>query len=349
MNQEKNETGKPLRILHIEDSPRDAELIRERLIDAGFSLHLDWASNEQEFTDFLRNNTYELILADYQLPGFEAPAALELAKAHCPGIPFICVSGAIGEEKAVELLKQGATDYVLKGRLAKLPLAVRRALNEVEERTARKLAEEQIVRSLQEKEVMLKEIHHRVKNNMQVIVSLLHLQANSIEDKTVRAKLEESRSRVFSMALIHEKLYRAADLAHINFKEYLQSLIAGIADTYRRHDVVYFVDMGPLALDVNVGIPCGLIVNELVSNCLKHAFPDGRTGRITLGLTKNSEGKNVLFVADNGTGFPAAIDFRNTASLGLQLVNVLTGQVHGTLELDASEGTKFSITFPASK
>jgi sigma-B regulation protein RsbU (phosphoserine phosphatase) len=132
MNDEKN-TERPLRILHVEDSPMDAEIIRERLIDAGFSLQMDWAANKREFTTFLQRGGYDLILADYRLPAFDGAAALRMTKSFCPGVPFICVSGAIGEEKAVELLKQGATDYVLKDRLYRLPLAVQRALDEVRE------------------------------------------------------------------------------------------------------------------------------------------------------------------------------------------------------------------------
>ncbi len=214
--------------------------------------------------------------------------------------------------------------------------------------TERRQAEDLIQRSLKEKEVMLKEIHHRVKNNMQVIYSLLNLQSKTITDQTVRAMFEESQDRVHSMALIHEKLYRSADLAHIDFKEYLKSLVTSIAKTYERPDIILSVEMEPLALDVNVGIPCGLIVNELVSNCLKYAFPAGRKGTVTLGIKRNSEGNNILTVADNGIGFPENIDFRNTASLGLQLVNVLTGQIHGTIELLKEEGTTFRITFPGT-
>lgn len=212
----------------------------------------------------------------------------------------------------------------------------------------RKSAEEQLQRSLREKDVLLKEIHHRVKNNMQVIYSLLNLQAKGMDDKAVRAKFEESRDRVNSMALIHEKLYRSADLAHIDFKEYLKSLVRGIADTHKRHGVAISVDMDPVALDVNVGIPCGLIVNELVSNSLKHAFPDGRTGTIAVGIRINSGGDNVLFVEDNGIGFPADLDFRNTSSLGLQLVNGLTGQINGSIRLSRQTGTGLSITFPGT-
>ena len=137
-----NDDKRVLRILHIEDSPQDAEIIRERLIDAGFSMQIDWATNELEFSSFLKSGGYDLILADYHLPAFDAPAALRLVQSLWPDIPFICVSGAIGEENAVELLKQGATDYIPKDRLDKLPLAMQRALDEVGERVARRLAEE---------------------------------------------------------------------------------------------------------------------------------------------------------------------------------------------------------------
>lgn len=138
--------GGGLRILHIEDSPQDVEIVRERLLTAGFALQIDWASNEEQSTAFLREGGYDLVLADYRLPGFSAPAALRLVQSLCPGVPFICVSGAIGDENAVELLKQGATDYVLKNRLGKLPLAIQRALDEVRERKARQLADEELER-----------------------------------------------------------------------------------------------------------------------------------------------------------------------------------------------------------
>jgi two-component sensor histidine kinase len=208
-------------------------------------------------------------------------------------------------------------------------------------------AEDEILRSLKEKEVMLQEIHHRVKNNLQVILSLLSLQAEGIADRPVRAMFEESRNRIKSMALIHEKLYESRDMAHIDFKAYLQSLVSGIANTYKRQDVICSVEMGPVELSVNIGIPCGLIVNELVSNSLKHAFPEGKKGMIRVGINKNSD-SYVLTVEDNGVGFPEEADFRKTSSLGLLLVNVLTRQVLGTIELSRGNGTKFSITFPGT-
>ena len=197
---------------------------------------------------------------------------------------------------------------------------------------------------------MLKEIHHRVKNNLTVIYSLLDLQAKGINDEQTWVKFEESRNWVLSMALIHQQLYQAEDFSRIDFKGYLQGLVGTIAETYKRQDVTVSVEMEPVTLDVNVGIPCGLIINELVTNCLKYAFPEGREGPIRLGITLNSEGDYLLFVEDDGIGFPADIDFRNTSSLGLQLVNGLTGQINGKVELTSEGGTSFRITFPpASK
>jgi PAS domain S-box-containing protein len=153
MNKKTNDE-RPLRILYLEDSPRDAEITQERLITAGFSMHLDWASNEPEFKSFLQRSEYDLILADYQLPDFDAPAALRLAESLSPDVPFICVSGTIGEDKAVELLKQGATDYVLKGQIDKLPLTMQRALDEINGRKARRLAEE----ALRESEALFRKL-----------------------------------------------------------------------------------------------------------------------------------------------------------------------------------------------
>jgi PAS domain S-box-containing protein len=215
----------------------------------------------------------------------------------------------------------------------------------IEDITERKKTEEKLKYSLKEQTVMLKEIHHRVKNNLTVVYSMLDLQAKSIADESTCAKLEESRDRVLSMALIHEQLYQSGDLAHVDFKEYLQSLVNNIAGTYNRPEVMVSVDMEPVALDVNRGIPCGLIVNELVTNCLKYAFPAGRKGIVSVGISINSEGDYVLFVEDNGIGFPTDIDFQNTSSLGLELVNGLTKQIRGKIELSNESGTRFKITF----
>jgi hypothetical protein len=217
--------------------------------------------------------------------------------------------------------------------------------------TERKQVEELIRRSLSEKEVLLKEIHHRVKNNMQVVSSLLMLQSKYIRDDTVRAIFNESRNRIHSMSLIHEKLYGSADLAHIDFSEYAGVLVKELGGMYNRPDIAFSVNMPGIPLDINTGIPCGLIINELVSNSLKHAFTEDGKGTIIVGLCEDHEGRYVLTVEDDGIGFPADLDFRDTSSLGLQLVTTLATQLNGTIELftgglSTAQGTVFKITFP---
>ena len=213
--------------------------------------------------------------------------------------------------------------------------------------TDRKKAEEQIRTSLKEKEVLLKEIHHRVKNNLQIVSSLLYLQSRKTNDQQVLSVLRESQTRVRSMALIHEKLYQCDDLANINLGDYIRSLTSYLFNSYgvASHMVklAIHVDSAPLGLDR--AIPCGLIINELVSNALKYAFPDGRRGEIVVDLARNGDGKLILTVKDDGVGLPKGMDITDTPSLGLQLVNTLVKQLDGTLEVDSTNGTAFSMVF----
>ena len=210
-----------------------------------------------------------------------------------------------------------------------------------------KRSENRLRASLEEKEMLLKEVHHRVKNNMQVIYSLLSLQSERIEDPQTQRMFKESQNRVKSMAMIHEKLYRSEDLARINFAEYLRSLTADLYRSYRAGSdgIQLKVDVQDVFLGIDTAIPCGLITNELVSNSLKYAFPAGTKGEIHIELLRDHNREFSLIVSDNGIGFPGNIDFRNTESLGLQLVNTLTGQLGGTIELDRSSGTAFRIIF----
>ena len=211
--------------------------------------------------------------------------------------------------------------------------------------TERKQAEERLQHSLREKEILLKEIHHRVKNNLQVVCSLLSLQAKRGVPPETRAILEASRDRVLSIALIHKKLYQSSDLAYIDYREYLRSLLTEIAATYKQPTITWSVEMERLSIDVNVAIPCGLIVNELFSNSLKHAFPNGKSGTIRVGLVKTQQ-EYVLTVADDGIGMPSR-DFFRMSSLGLQLVHVLAKQINGTITYSNERGATFRVTFPA--
>ena len=209
-----------------------------------------------------------------------------------------------------------------------------------------KRAEDEIKASLKERETLLKEIHHRVKNNMQVVSSLLSLQAAQATEPETIEILDESQRQIRSMALIHEKLYRSGSLAEIDFGDYVKSLVDDLLRMYNVPGgaITIAVDIENVQLGVDTAIPCGLIINELVSNSLKYAFPDGRTGDVTVALQR-ANGVHTLTVADDGVGFPADLDFRATDSLGMQLVTALVNQLEGTITLDRTKGTTFIITF----
>ncbi len=219
--------------------------------------------------------------------------------------------------------------------------------------TRQKRTEEKLKNSLKEKEVLLKEIHHRVKNNLQVISSLLNLQASFLEDKRVAEALRDSQNRVKSMALIHELLYHSGALNKIDFQDYMRSLVSHVSGSYKnRNDISIDIDIDDIIFNVDFAIPCGLIVNELLANSMKHAFPQGGPGNVLIKLKKTSrDGIPLMRLTfnDNGIGLPEDIDVDSTRSLGLQLIKMLTQQIKGELSTitGTGEGVQFSITFPA--
>jgi PAS domain S-box-containing protein len=213
--------------------------------------------------------------------------------------------------------------------------------------TERKQIEADLKAALREQEMLLREIHHRVKNNLQVVSSLLALQANAIQDPRIRAYFEESRDRVHSMALIHEKLYQAGTLARIDMAEYLRDLATSVVRSYRLGPERIALDIGVEAVSFNLetAIPCGLLLHELLSNGVKHAFPDGRSGTIAVTLRRQSLRTYILTVRDTGVGLPPGVDVRATASLGWRLIHLLAAQLHGTLTCESHEGTTVTLTF----
>ncbi|UCF31082.1 MAG: PAS domain S-box protein [bacterium] len=208
-------------------------------------------------------------------------------------------------------------------------------------------SERRIKASLEEKEILLKEIHHRVKNNLQVISGLLHLQSHYISDESVKGIYRDSQNRVISMALIHESLYQKEDLARVDFADYIRSLVGNLSATYgvEGNRIATRMDVEDVQLVVDTAIPCGLIINELVTNALKHAFPDGSKGVVSIEFHQVDRQCYHLVISDNGSGFPEDVDFRNTNTLGLQLVTILVDQLGGTIDLDRDGGTTFRISF----
>ena len=216
--------------------------------------------------------------------------------------------------------------------------------------TETKRAEEVVRASLREKEALLKEIHHRVKNNLQVTSSLLRLQADRIEDESARNALREGQARIRSMALVHELLYRSRDLSTVDLGEYMRDLIRQLLRSHAVKPSQLRVEtkLVPVPLPIDVAVPCGLILNELVSNSLKHAFPDGRRGTIQVELESGPEFDD-LIVRDDGVGLPADVDFHSGSTLGMQLIQTLADQIDGKLEVRSHGGTEVRLRIPTRR
>ncbi len=455
-----------IKILLVEDVELDAELTEHELNRANIDFIFKRVEEESDFRRQLQVFQPDLILADHSLPHFDGVSALKITKELSPDTPFIFVSGKIGEDFAVEMLKEGATDYVLKSNLPKLIHAVQRALNEYNEKiklkkaqdalmesenkyrtlfeknknpiivfdedgnfkdsneaaidfmevgrdellnknlsdfilydndvktiknkefwikgeilevkfningkckileltitpiylkdknivfgvgndiTDRKKAENEILRSLHEKELLLREIHHRVKNNLQIISTLLTLQSSQSKKNNVNDLYKESQNRIQSIALIHENLYHSEDLAHINFKAYAKGLITDLFDSYgvNASKIKLNLQIEEVTLGIETAIPCGLIINELVSNSLKHGFNNNETGLVSVVLNKLDKGTYALNVSDNGAPFLNGLDVLSNDSLGLELIKNLVDQLDASLSFN-KDSKEFEIVF----
>jgi two-component sensor histidine kinase/PAS domain-containing protein len=236
-------------------------------------------------------------------------------------------------------------NIVLEQRVKDRTEALSKSNEALEEENAQRLeAEGKLQASYNEKVMLLKEIHHRVKNNLQIIASLLNLQSRYITDEKTLAAIKESQNRVKAMALVHEKLYRSEDIAHISLHDYIRFLGTGLFQFYdaKARGIQFKLEISDIDLDIDAAIPLGLIINELISNSLKYGFPEGRTGEVSISVKRQDNILNVLF-HDTGIGIPADLDWRNAPSLGLRLVITLVDQMDGTVELDRSEGTRFTM------
>jgi two-component sensor histidine kinase len=215
--------------------------------------------------------------------------------------------------------------------------------------TERERSREELQASLAEKDALLKEIHHRVKNNLQVITSLLALQSTAVEDDATRTLFDEAVNRVRAIGDIHDLLYRSPDLARVDFNLYLSRLADNLVSFYDvdGNRIHVRVDAGSVKLPLAQAIPCGLLVNELLTNALKHGFPNGRAGAVLVKLDSD-DGECILTVSDDGVGLPPDLAVENTPSLGLRLVSVLANQLRGVLRVHREPETRFTVLFPGS-
>lgn len=467
-----------IRVLILEDVPLDAELIETQLKREGLQFTSKIVEKEDDYRRELVEFQPSIILADHSLPQFDGITAMNLAREITPNTPFIFVSGKIGEDFAVEMLKEGATDYVLKNNLSKLPHSVKRALEEAKEKleksvaeqalkereekyrtlfeyfpnyvvvlgldgkiidlnhaaakfsplsrddtigmyftdlqsitgedssyyhelfskylkgedvgpfesrlitregeirlmeiypapllkngelfavqviaqdiTERKKAETEINASLKEKEMLLGEINGRVRNYMNMISSLLELQSVYMKNEENREVLKDNKNRVKSMLLIHDGFSQSEDFALIDFSQYIKKLIGLIVSSY--HVDTNRINMKTrtdgLMLDIDAAIPCGLIINELLTNAVKHAFPGTSEGEISVEFGLDNHENNVLIVKDNGVGLSPDIEFKDSGTMGFQLVNTLVNQLDGSIILSRDKGTTFQIIWSESE
>jgi len=256
------------------------------------------------------------------------------------------IAGILGV--GVFFLPIGTTIYAFRVHVARTRAQVAELENNI---ARRERVEQQLTKSLREKSLLLQEIHHRVKNNLQIISSLLYLQSKKLEDGRAQGMLKESESRIRSMALVHERLYQSADLTEIDFVQYIRSLATHLFRLYGVDPNVVGLEINgdPLSLGIDTAIPCGLIVHEVISNSLKHAFPDGRKGTVRVELRSAKDGKIVLLLGDDGTGLGSRIDVQKTESLGITLIRTLVDQLDGTLEVGGNIGTKYRIAITDSQ
>jgi two-component sensor histidine kinase len=275
------QSDRVLRILLLEDSALDAELVTEALIDAGLPVSIERVVSADEFTRAVRDESWDLILADYLLPAFNGLNALEIAREMARATPFVFVSGALGEEVAVEALKRGATDYVLKDKLDRLPATVLRALAEARERGERKRAQDALQQMLDERTALLHELDHRVKNNLQLLLSLIGIEVRQAEDEQVRQVLGRMKERMQALAAAHRDLYDGQGSTRFDASSFAKGICEELTSSVPDVRITLEFDVENVDVEAAKAAPMALLFNEIVVNALTHAYTE-RHGKLKL-------------------------------------------------------------------
>jgi len=335
-----------VRVLLVDDDEDDYVIARDLLaMVPSPKCALEWRNTYDGGLATIRENRHDVYLLDYALGAHDGIELARAAGQNKVTVPVLLLTAHDDSELDVQAAAAGATDYLVKSHMTAplLGRAVRYAL-------ARHESNEALRRGAREKTVMLQEIHHRVKNNLQMISSLINFEMEDVENPETRAILRVTQTRVHSIALIHEKLYQSPLLATVDMGEYTLGLVAMLMQTHEKH-VLSEVRAVDIVLPVDLGLPIGLILSELVTNSLRHAFPgatgsEARPPAIVIDLRRDKNGF-VLSVADNGIGLRHPPSVQDTKSLGLRLVGMFAEQLGGTVEFSGEHGTRCTVAFPA--
>jgi two-component sensor histidine kinase len=323
-----HQSARLLRVLLLEDSALDAELVTEALAGTGLETIVERVVSAAEFTGAVRQKDLDLILADYRLPAFDGLSALDLAREHSPGTPFIFVSGALGEEVAVEALKRGATDYILKERLERLPATILRALAEAREREERQRAQEALQRLLDQRTALLHELDHRVKNNLQLLLSLIGIEIRQAGSEEVRHVLGYMRERLQALAAAHRDLYDGGGSARFQAASFAKSLCEELTGSLPNVNVRPEFDVEDVEVEAAKAAPMALLFNEILVNALAHAYRD-RHGRLK--LTMSIHGGSLLFRLSDDAFSPEEKRAAQESASGT-ILKTLARQLDATVE-----------------
>ena len=333
-----------LRILLLEDSPLDAELVTEALASADLTVAMERVDTAADFTRAVQDGRWDIILADYRLPAFDGLSALEIVQARAPGTPFVFVSGALGEEVAVEALKRGATDYVLKHSLDRLPGTVLRALAEARERADKHLAQDALQRLLEQQTALLHELDHRVKNNLQLLLSLIGIEIRQAEDDQTRKVLGRMRERLQALAAAHRDLYDGKGAARFDASSFAKGLCQELTAAIPGVRIVPEFEVENVEVEAAKAAPIALLFNEIVVNALSHAYIE-RHGKLKLTL-RIRDGVLLFQLSDDAFSPEEKQAAQNSASG--TVLKALSRQLDAHVEWPAGEpATLVRVTMPA--
>jgi len=352
----------PIPVLYVVDDLRACEGAYHFLQKSG-EMSIDFSFSTEEAVELLYKNEYHVVVCEYHLKGMDGISFLDDLRSQGERIPFIIV-GDDTEGVVIEAINRGADFFLNRGEnrfqfYVELSLTIKRAARKYDASARQQQEEGQrrshptVVRSPagtpDEKDILIQEVHHRVKNNLQLISSILKMHSYRTTDPGTREILEDCRNRIASMALIHEYLYRSDNLVTIRMAEYVPRIAQNLSSQkpygMERVEIIARCDPG-IALDIDTCIPCGIIINELITNALKYGFNRGESGEIVVSVDPYRRGLARLQVSESGSVTKSAVDMESGETLGMQLVKNLTTQIDGTLTVSEEGGLTFSIVFP---